>query len=230
MKRFAAILLSLMMLCSFAAAETVQTPVCPMRSAPNAACSAMEVIPEPTIITTVGSADATAPIDIAVLSFSVVAEGETVAEANQKVTASIDAITSVFKEHGVEDEQIWHKSYDVSPDVVHHNTKITDATVIDGYIVEIVLCVRLFDRSLVGVVIDGATQKGASATHEVKFERSTAFEVYEKALNEAAKQAMDKAVVMAEGCGMELGRLVSVKELSSVEDGEARVEITYIVK
>lgn len=229
MKRFAAILLSLMMLCSFAAAETVQMPLCPMRSG-GAACPAAETTPEKTTIVTVGSADATAPIDIAVLSFSVVAEGETVAEANKLVTASIDAITSVFKEHGVEDDQIWHKSYDVSPDVVHHNTKLTDAAVIDGYIVEIVLCVRLTDISLVGVVIDGATQKGASATHELKFERSTAFEVYEKALNKAAKQAMNKAAVMADGCGMELDRLVSVKELSSAEDGEARVEVTYTTK
>ena len=229
MKRFAAILLALTLLCSFAQAETVGMTVCPMRAGANAACPAAETADE-TLITTVGSADATAPIDIAVLSFSVTAEGETVAEANQSVTASIDAITGILKEHGVAEEQMWHKRYDVSPDVVHHNTKLTDATVIDGYIVEIVLCVRLTDISLVGVVIDAATQSGAGTAHELIFERSTSMEVYRKALNEAAAQAMDKAAVVAQGCGLTLGQLVSVRELSSSEDGEARVEVTYNAK
>ena len=227
MKRFAALALALIGLCSFAHAETAET-LCPMQNA--AACAAVEAAADSTTISTIGVAEATAPIDIAVLSFSVEAEGETVAEANQAVTASIDAITNILKEHGVEEEQIWHKRYDVSPNVVHHNTKLTDATVIDGYIVEIVLCVRLVDISLVGVVIDAAMQSGAGTTHELQFERSTALEVYQNALTLAAQQAMDKAAVLAQGCGMQLGQLLSVQELSSVEDGEARVQVTYNVQ
>ena len=229
MKRFIALLMALLCICSFAHAEEVTTALTEwIRN--DVATPISEMFEEGTLITTIGTADATADIDIATLVFSIEAAGETVAEANALVTANIKTITDLLTTQGVDASAIWHRKYNVSPNIVYHNTKMTNEKVIDGYIVEIVLCVRLTDISLVGVVIDEATQNGAGTTHELQFERSTSLEVYQKALNEAAKQAMSKAAVMAEGCGLTLGKLVSVKELSSFEDGEARVEVTYIAE
>jgi len=225
MKRFFALLLAVMCLCPFAHAEELTSWLSAEVTEPITEFFANE-----TLVTTVGTAEALAPIDIAVLSFSVEAVGETVAEANQQVTDRIHAITELMKAQGVEESQIWHKRYDVAPNVIYHNTKMTTDEVIEGYIVEIVLCVRLTDISLVGVVIDAAMQSGAGSTHELEFERSTAQQVYNDALVQAAQQAMDRAKHLAEGSGMTLGDLVSMKELSSVEDGEARVEVTYRAK
>lgn len=221
MKRFAILLMALVCMFSFACAEGLTEPV---------AISAPVQLAEETLITTVGTADATAEIDIATLVFSIEATGETVAEANQLVTANIKTITDLLIAQGVDANAIWHRNYNVSPNVVYHNTKMTNEKVIDGYIVEIVLCVRLTDISLVGVVIDAAMQSGAGSTHELEFERSTALDVYSNALTAASAQAMEKARVMAEGCGLELGELVSVAELSELEDGEAVVEVTYRAK
>lgn len=219
MKRLAALVLVLVCMCSFAHAETWIPE--------DVTETITEWFEEETLITTVGTAVSDAKIDIATLVFSVESTGETVAEANQQVMANISTITDVLLAQGVEEDQIWHRRYDVEPNVVYHNTKYTDDKVIDGYHVEIVLCVRLTDLNLVGVVLDAAMVSGAAAAHELEFERSSALAVYENALTLAAQQAMEKAQKLAEGCGMQLEKLVSVKELSSVEDSEAMVEITY---
>ena len=223
MKRLAALVMALLCMCSFACAEETNV----LEQWLNEKGSISELFADDTQITTVGEAEASAPIDIATLVFSVEAEGETVAEANQQVMASIGTIKDVIIAQGVDENQIWHRSYDVEPNVVYHNTKFTEEKVIDGYKVEIVLCVRLTDISLVGVVIDSALQSGARSTHELEFERSGAQDAYDQALAQAVQQAMHKAQKLAEGCGMELGDLLEVKELSDVEDGEARVEVTY---
>lgn len=225
MKRFFALLLALMCLCPFVHAEELTNWISTEVTEPIT-----ELFANETLITTVGTAEALAPIDIAVLSFSVDAKGETVAEANKQVMASIQAITTVLNELGVEESQIWHSRYDVEPNLVYHNTKFTEEAVIEGYVVEIVLCVRLTDISIVGDVIDSATQSGADSTHDLTFERSGAQDIYNAALVKAAQQAMERAKYLAEGSGMTLGDLVSVTELSAVQDGEAKVEVSYRAK
>ena len=224
MKRFAALLMALMCLCSFACAEGIET-FCGRNMQ-----SACEMAADETLITTAAMIKVEAENDIAVLSFDIVAEGETVADANQLVTKQISAIKDILVAQGVEENNIWHKSYDVSPSIQYHNSRLTDGKVIEGYVVEIVLCVRLLDMNLVGVVIDAAVQSGAGTTHELIFEKSTAADAYSVALGEAAKLAMEKAAALAENCGMTLTKLLSVKEVSSYLDTEAKVEVTYSAK
>ena len=211
MKRFVALLMVLLSLCSFACAEQVTTQ-------------------DHTLITTAAMIKVNAENDIAILTFDIVAEGETVAEANELVTAQITAIKDILMAQGVEQENIWHKRYDVSPNVVYHNSRLTDGTVIEGYTVEIELSVRLLDLNLVGIVIDAATQSGAGSTHELVFEKSTVSDAYNDALARAAKMAMEKAEALAESCGMTLVELVSVKEASTYLEDEAKVEVTYRAK
>lgn len=225
MKRLIALLMALLCLCSFAQAEELKDWI-----ASDVAQPISEWFAEETLITASGSAEADAPIDVAILTFTVKAKGETVSDANRQVMSSIQTIKDVLAAQGVEENHIWYKQYDVSPNVVYHNTKFTEDAVIEGYIVEIELCVRLTDISLVGTVIDTATQSGADASHELAFERSAAQERYDEALAEAVGQAMEKAEHLAQGAGLTLGNLVSLKELSSVKDGEAIVEVTYSAK
>jgi len=225
MKRFFALLLAVMCLCPFAHAEELTSWLSAEVTEPITEFFANE-----TLVTTVGTAEALAPIDIAVLSFSVEAVGETVAEANQQVTDRIHAITELMKAQGVEESQIWHKRYDVAPNVIYHNTKMTTDEVIEGYIVEIVLCVRLTDISLVGVVIDAAMQSGANTSHDLVYESSNAAEAYYAALAQATKLAMEKAGLLAESCGLKLQNLMSVVETSLPQDDFAAVEVTYLAK
>lgn len=225
MKRLVAMLLVLMCLTPLAWAENLTDWIPEEVKEPIT-----EFFAEETLLTTIGSVSAEAPIDVAVLSFSIVEAGETVAEANAAATARVNTITDALTAQGVAQEQIWRSWYDITPNVVYHNTKYSEDEVIDGYIAEIILCVRLTDISLVGVVIDAATQSGAGSTHDLAFERSTEQAVYNEALIQAAQQAMDRAKVLAEGSGLTLGQLVSIKEISSPGEYEAVVEVTYYAK
>lgn len=230
MKRFVAVLMTLMCLCSFACAEDMNLSGLKEWIDTDVAQPISEMFAEKTLITTAAAVKVDAENDIAILSFDISAKGETVAEANKQVISRIATLSEVLGTQGISEENIWHKRYDVTSNVVHHNSRITDQTVVDGYIVDIVVCVRLTDISLVGVVIDAAMQSGAVSTHELVFEKSQASEAYSDALAKAAQQAMTKAAALAESCGMELGELVSVTEKSTSVENEARVEVAYYAK
>lgn len=230
MKRFAAIVMMLVCLCSFAHAEDMNLNALKEWIDSDVKQPISEMFAEKTLITTAAMIKVEAENDIAILSFDISAEGETVAEANEQVMTSIATLREVLGAQGISEEDIWHADYDVSPNLLYHNSRLTDEKVIDGYIVDIVVSVRLTDISLVGVVIDAAMQSGAGGAHELVFEKSKGAEAYSKALGEAAQLAMEKAAALAQSCGMELGELVSVTEQSTYLEDEAKVEVTYYAK
>ncbi len=228
MKRFAALLLCALCLCSFASAEEPDAlKAWIQETIPQ---SVNELFAQESLLTTVGTAKVDAAFDTAVLSFELQAAAETVDEANALIMAEIAALQEALAAQGVSGENIWRKTYDVTPNIVYHNSRFTEQELIEGYIVDIVISVRLNDMSLIGRVIDAATQSGAAGAHKLVYERSNQAECYQTALNEAAKAAMDKAQKLAESCGMTLGELVSVTELSRTADEAAVVQVAYQAK
>lgn len=230
MKRFLALLTMLMCLCACASAEQAELSSLREWLDQDVAQPISELFSEETLITTVGTAQAAAANDIAVLSFSLDAKGETVTEANALMIGAIESLRAALAAQGVNEADIKQSRYDVSPDVAYHNTKMSETKIITGYIVELELTVRLKDISNVGAVIDAAMQSGAGSGHDLMYESSNAAQAYEAALAQAAQMAMDKAQLMAQSCGLELGDLVSVAEKSSQQDGYAAVEVTYRAK
>ena len=230
MKRFAALILTLICLCGCAQAESMDLTQIKSWLETDVIAPVSEAFEKQTLVTTVGSAAPSADIDRATILFSVSATGETVDEANKLVMASISALTDALTAQGLSQDDVWHKRYDVYPNIVYHNTRVAEKAIIDGYTVEIVLNVRLNDISLVGVVMDAAMQSGSGSTPELILERSGMEQAYQLALKQAAQQAMQKVQSLAQGCGMELGDLLSVKEISALGDAEAKVEVTYQAK
>lgn len=228
MKRFAALLLCALCLCTFARAEEPDALKAGIQE--TIPQSVNELFAQESVLTTVGTAKVDAAFDTAVLSFELEAAAETVDEANAMITAETEAFQKALAAQGVSGESIWRKTYDVTPNIVHHNSRFTEKEIIESYTVDIVINVRLNDMSLIGKVIDAATQSGAVGAHKLVYERSNQDECYQTALNEAAKAAMDKAQKLAESCGMALGELVSITELSCTADETAVVEVAYQAK
>ncbi len=230
MKRLLAILMVMISLCSTACAQEAAVIQTAPASEPSAAQPAAEIVGKKTVITTIGTAEPVSPIDAAVISFAMDASGDTVAKANELIIANITKLKEALVAQGVDEKDIWYKSYDVSPSIGYHNTRITDKQVIEGYMVEIVLNVRLEDISLVGVVIDAVMNSGSESTPELILEQSQAAIAYETALVQATKSAMEKATHLTLSLGMKLDELLSITELSSFGDKEARVEVCYNVE
>ncbi len=252
MKRFLAVMVALMCMCSAAFAEEPVTVDLQQWFNQEALPALQQLFPkaeeneqdetkwtvedveklfaDSTLITTVGTAVPEKNIDSAVITFTIESAGETVGEANALVMQAVNAVRSSLKEQGVADEQIRQTRYNVTPNKVYHNTKLTSDQVINGYIVEITLKVDILDLNIVGKVIDAAMISGAQTSPELTYECSDAVAAYYAALAKAAKLGMEKARLMAESCGLTLGELVSVVETSTMQDGTAVVEITYAAK
>ena len=230
--RVLALIIALMCLCG-AACATEADPyyTCPRAGmCTPAPVQQVEQAEEGTFITTVGTVASNLNVDIAVLTFSVKAEGATVAEANAIALASATALRTAVKEQGVDEDDIRQTGFDVTPNVQYHNTKLTGDQVITGYNVELTLSVRIFDLNIIGKVIDAAMQTGANTAHELVYESSNTTEAYYSALAQAAQLAMKKAQLMAESCGLTLDALESIVETSTMDDGVAVVQVTYRAK
>lgn len=227
MKRFLTLLTILLCLFSFAHAEQAEKAGLQSWLEEEVAPSFEKWMNEDTVITAVGTAQVVPARDVAVLSFSLEAKGETVSEANEQISKAVSSLNDALKAQGVQETDITQSRYDVSPDVQYHNTKLTDISVINAYIVTLQMNVRLNDVSSVGAVIDAAMQSGAGSTHDMRYESSNARQAYQTALAQAVEQAMEKAQIMAQSCQMELGALVSVVETSTQQDEYAVVEVTY---
>jgi len=229
MKRFLALLTALMCLCFSACAESTTIDWKAWLDE-DVAEPISDFFAAETIVTTVGTAVPARVTDVAVLTFSLKAEAETVSEANAQMMQGVQALKAALIEQGVAEENIRQSSYDVSADVSYHNTKLTSDQVINGYLVEIALTARIENLSTVGVVIDTAMQVGADITHDLLYECSAEAQAYQEALVEATQIAIEKAGVIAESCGLELVSLVSVTETSTLQDGVAVVEVSYLAK
>lgn len=229
MKRLLAMILALVCMCSFAGAESV-TAFTPAVKSEETAPAVSDLFTESTLITAAGTVAPEKTADIAVITFSLEGRGETVAEANVEMTQNLNMVLTALKEQGVASEQIRRTRYDVSADIQYHNTKLTDDQVINGYIVQMTLSARILDLNSVGKVIDAAMLSGAQTSPDLLYECSNEAEAYYAALAKAVRQAIDKAGLMAEGCGMKLQELVSIVEVSSQQDEYAVVEVTYAAR
>lgn len=189
-----------------------------------------EWLAEDTLITAVGMVRVEAVADVAVLSFTISAEGKTAADASRLAADGMSILNGALLAQGVSEADVSRTHCSISANTVHHNARLTDNQVTDGYTADIVVSVRLTDISLVGAVIDAAMQSGAVSAHELTFETVLADEAYRTALAGAAQQAMEKARGLAQSCGLELDGLVSVTELSAQSDEIARVEVTCRAK
>jgi len=229
MKRFLALLLAMICMCSMAHAESLTADLQKWLNE-DAIPAISDVFADGTVMTTTGNVEVAKSIDIAVITFSLEATADTVAEANTQVMQGANALRTALKEQGVAEDQIRQTRYDVSPNVVYHNTKLTNDQVISGYIVELTLTARIMDLNSVGKVIDAAMQSGANTSHDLVYESSNAAEAYYAALAQATKLAMEKAGLLAESCGLKLQNLMSVVETSLPQDDFAAVEVTYLAK
>lgn len=87
--------------------------------------------------------------------------------------------------------------------------------VISGYNANNTVEVRIDDLSLVGKVIDAATQSGANKVNGIQFTLKDEEKSRTEALGEAAKEARANAESLAKALGMQVKRILRVEEAGS---------------
>ena len=160
-----------------------------------------------------GSATISVNPDQAQLSVGVVTQSTTAQDAGQQnatlTTTVLNALKGVLGTAGT----IQTIGYSVSP---RYSTTQGQTSVIIGYTASNTVEVTTYDLSLIGQLIDTATQAGANSVGNLSFGLQNPEPVTEQALGQAAKQAQAHANAIAGGLGAKTGIVLSAQEGSSV--------------
>ncbi len=167
--------------------------------------------PAPTIAKTINiSADGKVTVspDTAVISFSVVTDGQTAEEVQQKNTLAMNKVTDYIKSQGVEAKDIKTSNYNLYPKYDYINGKQTAA----GYSLSQTLEVKIRDLTKVGTILTGAIARGANQVSGVQYTVDNPDTYQAQARAEAFKKANDKAKELVKEAGVSLGRVVTFSE------------------
>jgi uncharacterized protein YggE len=173
---------------------------------------------ESTLIVT-GSASVTLQPDYATLNLGVVAQAETVADAQAQNATQMTAVLAALEKAGVAKEDIQTSYFTVNPVYGDMAASYEMSAVYPnpggkpvGYRVENTLQVTLRDIGSIGRTLDEAMKAGANQSYGISFESTQRPQAYDKALQEAVKEARRKAELVAQAAGKTLGGLVELQE------------------
>ena len=162
------------------------------------------------VIRVSGSACVSLPADHATLQIGVNTRSASVAEAQQENARLIQAVIAAIQQAGIGEKDVntsqfnVFSSYDVSYDAQGRESRRND------YQVENMLAVTVRDLERVGQVLDAAMAAGANTTYGIQFSSTQENEAYQKALARAYQDAENKARLLSEAAGKELGGLILI--------------------
>ena len=171
-----------------------------------------------TVITVQGEGEVMARPDIGEFSFSVLAEGATAAEAQQKSAESLNAALAYLKEAGVEDRDIKTSNYYLNPKYRYEATVCTamycppSNPVIDGYEVTQTVTVKVRNLDTSGDLISGVGDRGATNISGLAFTIDDESDLKAQARELAIADARENAEKLAEDLGVRIVRMTGYWE------------------
>lgn len=161
-------------------------------------------------IQTTGEATVSAPPDRARLDIGVTTQAATsqaAAEQNaQKLAATLARLRGVLGQNA----DIRTIAYSLNP--VYRYPREGGQPTITGYTATNIVRATIDDLTLVGRVIDAATQAGANQIQQLQFTLKDEQRVQAQALKEAAVKARQKAEAIADALNLRVLRIVTVSE------------------
>jgi uncharacterized protein YggE len=165
-----------------------------------------------TFIQATGEGTISAKPDQAVVEIGVVSQGATAAAAAAQNAKQTDAFLAELGRVLGAGKKLRTTNYSVHPNYQYPKPGATPT--ITGYTATNVVEVTLDDLSLVGKVIDTATQSGANIVQRTQFQLKNSAAVRAQALRQAAEQARISADAIAAGLGVKVVRVLSAEEIT----------------
>ena len=148
--------------------------------------------------------------DMAQLELSVLTEGSTPQVAQQESSRKMNAIIDFVKSQKVEAKDIQTATYALYPKYEY----VRGQSNIVGYTLTQTLRVKARDLHAVGVLLEGATTRGANQIGDVRFTIDDPEKFKEGARKEAIAKAKIRAAEIADAAGVRLGRVIGFTESS----------------
>ncbi len=162
-----------------------------------------------------GSASVTLQPDFATLNLGVITQGETVAQAQADNAVQMTAVLEALEKAGVAKEDIQTSYFNVNPVYGDRGYEMavypSDGKPV-AYRVENNLLVTIRNLEQIGGTLDQAMAAGANQSYSLSFDSTQKDQAYDKALQEAVKEARRKGELLAQAAGETLGSLVELQE------------------
>ncbi len=157
--------------------------------------------------------------DLAMISFSVVTEGETADATMKENSQKMNVIIEVIKNRGVEAKDLKTTNFSITPRYEWHKNGKTYAEyqptgerVLAGYDVQQTLEVKIRDLDKIGDVIRAATVAGSNQMGGLQFTIDKQDEFVNQARQDAIKKAKVKAKELASQLNVDLGKIINFSE------------------
>lgn len=178
------------------------------------------VYPTNTIVVS-GNGEVMVIPDTASLTFSVIEEAKTVADAQAKATKKMNDIITALKGMGIEDKDIKTVGYNSYPKYEYNTASASlcregycppGKQVLTGYEVSQTLSVKIRKTDTAGDVLTKVGTLGASNISGLEFVVDDMDKAKAEARDKAIAEAKEKADVLAKSLGVKLRRIVNFNE------------------
>lgn len=161
-----------------------------------------------------GKGKVTAVPDEAIARFGVTSEEKLLSKAYKHNTENMNIVITTVKGMGIEEKDIKTLSYAVMPVYPKDDRGRQLPGKPVSYRVSQQLVIKIRDLSKVGEVIDKAITGGTNVFNGIQFVSSKINELEKEAKVKAAKDAKEKAELLAKNLGVTVGRVLKVSESS----------------
>ena len=171
--------------------------------------------PAPRIIVS-GEGEAAAAPDMALVSLTVLREGDTARAALDANNIAMTGVLSAMKAFGIVEKDLQTSGFSIQPRYVYAdpNRGETFEPKITGYSVFNTLGVRVRDLAKVGEVLDQSVTLGVNQGGNISFVKDDASAVMEEARKKAVENAIAKAKTITSSAGVGIGRILEMSEQS----------------
>lgn len=160
--------------------------------------------------------------DLAVITFTVLKEAKSVADAMNENSATMNNVINAVKEQGVEDKDLKTTSFNIRPRY-EYSEGTYGKRILVGYEVVQDLQVKIRDLEKIGTIIERGTSSGANEASDLQLTIDNQDELKKQAREQAIAAAKVKAGELALQLDVKLGKIVSFNENFYVPYYDSRV-------
>lgn len=193
--------------CVFAAALATQAFAAPAGASPEM----------PGLITVTGDGAAKKAPDMAVMTLTVLREGETARAALDANNSAMGSVLSAMEADGIAEKDLQTSGFSIQPRYAAEPDPKKDSSPpqIAGYQVSNTLSVRIHDLSKVGDILDQSVSLGVNQGGNIVFTNEDPDEALAEARKSAMNDAITKAKALTEAAGVSLGPISRIRESTS---------------
>ena len=153
-----------------------------------------------------GTAKVSVVPDMATFSFAINGRGRILSDVKTEVDGNTDALVKLVKNLGVETRKITSSEVTINPQYNYQTKTLT------GFDVSRNIKVILNDLENYSALINGAVKAGITTIRNIKLDIQNREELEQKLLTSALNTAKQKAMILAKGADIKLGKVLSIRE------------------